>query len=132
MTYLLDTHTFLWSIFEPKQLSESAKQMISDTDNQVLVSILSFWEVSLKFAIGKLELINTTPEALPEIAQEMGFEILQITANEAASFHKLPRLAHKDPFDRMVIWQAIIGKMILISKDREFDQYRQFGLRFVW
>ena len=132
MKYLLDTHTLLWSIFEPEKMSQSAGELIKDSKNEVFVSIISFWEISLKFATGKLELTNTEPEALPKIAEEMGVEILQLEANEVASFYKLPRLAHKDPFDRMVAWQAISRKMTLISQDREFKQYKQFGLSLVW
>jgi len=132
MKYLLDTHTLLWAVFEPDKLTKKVEKLIQDPTNQVFVSVISFWEISLKFNIGKLELINTSPETLPEIAEEMGIEILDVKSDEAASFYKLPRLAHKDPFDRMVIWQAILRKMMLISSDREFRQYRQYGLRLVW
>jgi len=132
MKYLLDTHTLLWAVFEPDKLTKKVEKLIQDPTNQVSISVISFWEISLKFNIGKLELINTSPEALPEIAEEMGIEILDVKSDEAASFYKLPRLAHKDPFDRMVIWQAILRKMMLISSDREFRQYRQYGLRLVW
>jgi PIN domain nuclease of toxin-antitoxin system len=132
MKYLLDTHTLLWAVFEPDKLTEKVEKLIQDPTNQVFVSVISFWEISLKFNIGKLELINTSPENLPEIAEEMGIEILDVKSDEAASVYKLPRLAHKDPFDRMVIWQAVLRKMMLISSDREFRQYRQYGLRLVW
>ena len=132
MKYLLDTHTLLWAVFEPDKLTKKVEKLIQDPTNQVFVSVISFWEISLKFNIGKLELINTSPETLPEIAEEMGIEILDVKSDEAASFYKLPRLAHKDPFDRMVIWQAILRKMMFISSDREFRQYRQYGLRLVW
>ena len=132
MKYLLDTHTLLWAVFEPDKLTKKVEKLIQDPTNQVFVSVISFWEISLKFNIGKLELINTSPETLTEIAEEMGIEILDVKSDEAASFYKLPRLAHKDPFDRMVIWQAILRKMMLISSDREFRQYRQYGLRLVW
>lgn len=132
MKYLMDTHTLLWAIFEPEKMSKSARELIKDPQNEVFASIISFWEISLKFSIGKLELINTTPETLPKIAEEMGIEILAVEPSEAASFHKLPRKRHKDPFDRMVAWQAISKKMTLISRDREFKQYKQFGLHLVW
>ena len=132
MKYLLDTHTLLWAVFEPDKLTEKVEKLIQDPTNQVFVSVISFWEISLKYNIGKLELINTSPETLPEIAEEMGIEILDVKSDEAASFYKLPRLAHKDPFDRMVIWQAVLRKMMLVSGDREFRQYRQYGLRLVW
>ena len=131
MKYLLDTHTLLWAIFEPEKLIESTRQVIIDSKNEVFVSVISFWEISLKFAIGKLELVNALPEELPEIVENMGFDILQITANEVASSHNLPKLGHKYPFDRMIIWQAIQNKMKLISKDREFKQYKQFGLNIM-
>lgn len=132
MKFLLDTHTLLWAVFEPEKLSKTARGVIKDATKEVLVSVISFWEISLKFAVGKLELTNIFPDALPKVAEEMGVGILKVKADEMASFYKLPRLGHKDPFDRMVIWQAISGKMILISGDREFKQYRQFGLRLTW
>jgi PIN domain nuclease of toxin-antitoxin system len=62
----------------------------------------------------------------------MNLEILPITAAEASSFHKLPRLSHKDPFDRIIIWQAIQRKMTLVSKDRDFKAYHKLGLRTFW
>ncbi|MCK4485422.1 MAG: hypothetical protein KAU38_01500 [Desulfobacterales bacterium] len=62
----------------------------------------------------------------------MGIGILQVTPHEAASFHNLPKLAHKDPFDRLIIWQAIQRKMSLISRDRSFKDYKQYGLKMHW
>jgi len=72
------------------------------------------------------------PEELPDFAAQMNLEILTITAAEASSFHKLPRLSHKDPFDRIIIWQAIQRKMTLVSKKRYFKTYHKFGLRTFW
>ena len=72
------------------------------------------------------------PEELPDFAAQMNLEILPITAAEASSFHKLPRLSHKDPFDRIIIWQAIQRKMTLVSKDSDFKAYHKFGLRTFW
>lgn len=96
------------------------------------VSVVAFWEISLKFALGKLELSGVEPDELPSFADQMGLSILPISQSKAASFHKLPRLLHKDPFDRFIIWQAIQRKMTLISKDREFKEYRKFGLKTHW
>ncbi len=129
MRYLLDTHCLLWAIFNPEKLSKSAREKIKDAENDISVSVVSFWEISLKYALRKLELTNSVPEDLPKITQKMGIEVLPINSHEAASFHKLPRLAHKDPFDRIIIWQAIQKKLTLISSDQEFRQYQQFGLK---
>ena len=132
MRCLLDSHSFLWSIFDPVKLSKLARETIRDRENEVAVSVVTFWEISLKYAIGKLDLVNVKPEDLPSVTEETGMDILQLTPQEAASFHNLPRIAHKDPFDRLIIWQAIQQKMTLISKDKEFKDYRQAGLKILW
>ena len=129
MRYLLDTHCLLWAIFSPEKLRKSAREKIKDAENDISVSVVSFWEISLKYALGKLELTNSEPEDLLNITQKMGIYVLPINPPEAASFHKLPRLAHKDPFDRLIIWQAIQSKLTLISRDQEFGQYQRLGLK---
>ena len=132
MNILLDTHVFLWSLFTPDKLSKAVIHEIKSPDNDVAVSVVTFWEISLKYALGKLELTGVKPEELPDFAAQMNLEILPITAAEASTFHKLPRLSHKDPFDRIIIWQAIQRKMTLVSKDRDFKAYHRFGLRTFW
>ncbi len=132
MNLLLDTHGFLWSLFTPEKLSKEVIREIKTPNNDVAVSVVTFWEISLKYALGKLELTGVKPEELPDFAARMNLEILPITASEASSFHSLPRLSHKDPFDRIIIWQAIQRKMTLLSKDRDFKAYRKFGLRTFW
>jgi PIN domain nuclease of toxin-antitoxin system len=132
MNYLLDTHAFLWAAFSPNKLSAKARNEIRSAENQVCISTVSFWEISLKFTLGKIELSNCTPADMPEIATQMGIEIIQLDALETASFYQLPKVAHKDPFDRMIIWQAIQQQRILISKDANFPEYRQFGLKVLW
>ena len=132
MRFLLDTHSFLWAVFEPEKLSRAARKMIEDPANDVLVSVITFWEISLKYNLGKIALEGVGPEELPRIAEEMALEILSVSPNEAATFHRLPRLAHRDPFDRLIIWQAIQHKMGLISKDRSFRGYQKYGLKVFW
>jgi PIN domain nuclease of toxin-antitoxin system len=129
---LLDTHTFLWALFNPELLSDKAGKLIRSPENTVYISVVSFWEISLKYAIGKLEFSNIMPDSLPDIAQQMGLEILSLDAPEAATFYRLPRYGHKDPFDRLIIWQAIQHKMTLISKDTKFREYKGIGLKNVW
>ena len=132
MKLLLDTHTFLWAAFSPRKLSARARSALVDQDNEVAVSSLSFWEISLKFSLGKIDLEGCAPDELPAAALAMQFEILQADANDMASFHALPRTAHRDPFDRMIIWQAIRLGRTLVSKDGQFASYRDLGLKVLW
>lgn len=132
MDYLLDTHSFLWAVFEPKKLSKSARDSITDPKNRVVVSSITFWEIALKSALGKLELVNCLPDELPATAIQMGLELIDLEADVAASFYRLPKQPHKDPFDRMIIWLAIQKKFILISKDNQFNTYSKYGLKTAW
>jgi len=132
MNYLLDTHTFLWAAFSPNKLSTKARNEIRSAENQVCISLVSFWEISLKYTLGKIELTNCTPADMPDIAAQMGIEIIQLGAQETASFCQLPKVADKDPFDRMIIWQAIQQQLVMISKDASFTEYRELGLKVLW
>lgn len=132
MNYLLDTHTFLWAAFAPSKLSATSKKEIRSAENRICLSTISFWEISLKFALGKIELGNCKPDDMPDIATQMQVEIIQPTPQETASFYQLPKVKHKDPFDRMIIWQAIQQPLVLISKDADFPEYQEFGLKVLW
>ena len=132
MNYLLDTHAFLWTIFESRRLSNRAKEVLLNPENSIYVSLITFWEISLKYSLGKLELENISPEELPAVSREAGFETLPLSEKVVSSFHNLPRISHKDPFDRLIIWQAINNDFILISKDRQFSEYQGAGLRITW
>jgi len=131
MKYLIDTHIFLWSLFSPEKISRHATKIIKNAGNIVFVSTITFWEIALKFSLNKLELEGITPDALPEFAIKMRFELLSLSAEDAASFYHLPRTTHKDPFDRMLIWQAIQEKMVLISKDGKMAAYKDYGLKIL-
>lgn len=132
MTYLLDTHTFLWSAFCSRKLSKRARAAMVDPSNDIVVSAVSFWELSLKYGLEKLELTGTSPAQLPQVASSMGFGIIPLDAEEASSFHRLPREAHRDPFDRMLVWQAISRGLSLMTKDTELSGYAQQGLVVFW
>ena len=133
MTCLLDTHAFIWAVMETGRLSRSACGIITDRDNDVNVSVVSFWEISLKTGMGKFSFGNVRIEDFPGYAREMGFGIIDIRETEAITFHQLPaKEKHKDPFDRMLIWQAITKNMTLISADKSFSWYAQDGLKLVW
>ncbi len=126
MNYLLDTHTLLWSLFEDEKLPAKVREKISDPNNGILISIVSYWEISLKYGIGKLELKGTTPEELTKAAREIGFVTLNVSEEDASTFYKLPKLKHKDPFDRLIIWQSINRQLKLISKDKAIREYKMF------
>ena len=132
MNYLLDTHAFLWALFDSDQLSESATSVILNPENTIYVSVISFWEISLKFSTGKLSLHNIFPEELPKYAQKAGFEILNITAAEVSSSYRLPKLKHKARFDRLLIWQCVNNNIYFISKDSELSEYDDHGLQIIW
>jgi len=129
MTYLLDTHYMLWAIADTKKLSAVVKNIIVDPDHKIIVSTISFWEVSLKSSIGKLEISGFLPEELPDACLMVGFEIKSLSAEDSSSYHKLKANYHKDPFDRMLIWQAIRNDYTLISVDGNVKKNTSEGLK---
>jgi len=132
-SYLLDTHSFLWSIDETDKLSSTAFEVILNPENTIYVSSITFWEISVKMALKKLSLKNYNALDLLKIAQEtMKFSLLSLLPVEAATFCQLPPTQHKDPFDRMLIWQAISQDYILISRDSQFTIYSEYGLKTLW
>ena len=133
MKLLLDTHALLWSIIAPDQLSATARQAIADPDAQVAVSAISFWEISIKTALGKLQLSGATPEKLVDTAQQQGFDLLPLDPRLAASFCRFPvDPLHRDPFDRMLAWQAMALGYTLVRRDRKLSANPPSGLRTLW
>ena len=133
MNCLMDTHTFIWTISYPDKLSKLAKETIVNIDNNIFVSVISFWEIALKVSIKKFIFEGINVKEFPENAKEMNFHILDLTARESSTITDLPLMVnHKDPFDRMIIWQAITRDMKLISNDGFFEQYNKFGLQLIW
>lgn len=132
MNYLLDTHTLLWAIIDPARLSVKVKGIIEAPEHRILVSVLSFWEISLKFALGKLDLEQVVPEDFPVLCEQMDIEIFPLSAEQCATYHQLIRLYHKDPFDRMLIWQAKRLNIPILSKDEQIKQYESEGVTVIW
>ncbi len=132
MNCLIDTHGFLWSLFSPEKLSRRVADVLECGTNTIHVSAVSFWEIAIKCALGKLTLTGIAPAQLPAAARAANYELLPLTPDEAASFHSLPIATHRDPFDRMLVWQAIQRSMTLLSRDETLAQYRQQGLRTDW
>lgn len=127
--FIIDTHILLWLIFNPKQINKKIMAILEDTDNKIYVCNTTLWEISIKFHLGKLELNGLFPNQLPNMIKEMGFEILEINYPIMASLFELPSVEkHKDPFDRIMIWQCIQKNYTLLSQDAKFDNYQPFGL----
>jgi PIN domain nuclease of toxin-antitoxin system len=129
MKYLLDTHTFVWTILESSKLSSKAKKIIET--EEIYVSSISLWEISIKYGLGKLSLEKISPEQLYAAAISIDIKELVFTSDEAISFYRLKHF-HKDPFDRMLIWQCLKNNLTLISKDEQIQKYRANGLKLIW
>jgi PIN domain nuclease of toxin-antitoxin system len=126
---LVDTHYLLWSLIEPERLDPHARDVMENNDDAKYASAVTFWEISLKCALGKLELGGIAPEQILPAAVESGFHVLPLDADVAAGSHRLPSvLDHRDPFDRLLIWQCIQARFAMLSSDARFDEYARFGL----
>ena len=118
MKLLLDTHIFLWALSEPNRLSQKQVIAMEDPTNTVYVSSISITEIAIKASLGKLELVFDPLDA----AEKSGFEMLDFSAKDALILTGLP-FHHRDPFDRMLITQAISRKLIIATQDSIIDRY---------
>lgn len=121
MKYLIDTQIFLWFISGSTELSDRAKAIMEDEENEIFISIVTLWEISIKTALGKLE-INGGFETVIDDVVENEMEILPLNFMHTLEQNRLP-FHHKDPFDRVIAAQAIVEKMSLVSSDKIFDFY---------
>lgn len=132
MIYLLDTHLVLWSLFAPENITEPVRRILEDDADTKLISGVNLWEISLKYALGRLELGGVNPSELYEVLLEAGFGVAELESRLLATYHQLPRKEdHRDPFDRLLIWQAIASDYTLLTQDRKIEQYRADGLRLI-
>lgn len=132
MIYLLDTHYVLWSLFEPERINESVRSILENSSDTKLISGVNLWEISLKYSLGKLELGGANPSEVLEKLLQAGFEIAELDTQLFATYYQLSRKDnHRDPFDRMLIWQAIAGGYTLITHDEKIEQYRSDGLKLL-
>lgn len=132
MSYLLDTHTLIWAVTEPGKLSDTARATLTDGENDIVVSAISFWEISMKHSLQKLTLEGLSPDDFPKAATETGFRLLDLDATTVSTYHRLTATYYKDPFDQMLIWQALQRNFRLISKDENVSKYASEGLQVIW
>ena len=122
MNLLLDAHAFLWFLNNDALLSTTAKQLIEDPANRKLVSIATCWEIAIKVSVKKLDLGEPATAFLPRHLAINHFDLLGIELRHVTAVEDLP-MHHRDPFDRLVIAQAIIEGFPIVSMDAAFDSY---------
>jgi PIN domain nuclease of toxin-antitoxin system len=128
MRLLLDTHSFLWFVTDDPQLSANAQALVADPTNEIVVSPASYWEVAIKVSIGKYPLDLPFGQFFTQGIEGNDFSILPVEIRHAEVLASLP-MHHKDPFDRMIISQAIAEQIPVVSVDSTFDSY---GVTRLW
>lgn len=118
MKVLLDTHVLLWLLEDPLRLARSARQTLRDEVSEIVVSVVNFWEIAIKTRMGDL----TAPDDFPDVVRNLGHRVLDVRADHAWRVRTLP-LHHRDPFDRLLIAQAQVEDLPLITHDRQLARY---------
>ena len=119
MRLLLDTHVLLWWLADDRKLSKEARALIADANHQAIVSAASVWEVAIKAALRRIEI---ELDDLEDAILKSGFQPLPITTQHAVRVGRLPHV-HRDPFDRMLVAQAGVEELRLVTHDRVFERY---------
>lgn len=122
MKLLLDTHAFLWFVWDDAKLGANAKTVIEDSSNVKFLCVASCWEIAIKASLGKLRLDSPSAEFISRELIANGFHLLSISLAHATSVETLP-FDHRDPFDRLLVAQAVAEQMTLVSRDSIFDAY---------
>jgi PIN domain nuclease of toxin-antitoxin system len=126
--YLLDTHSLIWFLSGDPQLSAIARKLIDDENNVLFINIASLWEMAIKFSIGKLNLGQPFEMLFPEQLNTNSIEMLDITVDHLKMVCSLP-FHHRDPFDRLIVAQALVEHLPVISIDTILDSY---GIKREW
>jgi PIN domain nuclease of toxin-antitoxin system len=125
---LLDTHAFLWWVEGTPPVGRRARAAVSNPDNEVLLSVASCWELAIKCSLGKLRLAQSLGRFLPEQLARNGFSLLEVQLRHVVRVADLP-FRHRDPFDRLLVAQALEDELAVVSADRVF---RKYGVTVVW
>lgn len=128
MKLLLDTCAFLWFQADSPHLPPNVRAQILSAENEVYLSAVSVWEIARKYAQGKISLPSHPSTLIPAVRRDSGIASLSLTETDALAAEKL-QLFHKDPFDRMLIAQALMGGLVIVTPDRAFDPY---PVRVIW
>lgn len=122
MNLLLDTHAFIWWDREPERLPSRVYAACENQNNQLYLSIASIWEMQIKVAVGKLSFQRPLPEIIERQKNENGMSILPVSLAHVWQLGTLP-VHHNDPFDRMLVAQATVDKLALVTADRHIARY---------
>lgn len=128
MTLLLDTNSFLWFIEGEDQFRLDTLHLIEDTTNEVFVSIVALWEIAIKVSLGKLELTEPYRVLIPREMRRNNIELMPAKVDHFAKVLDLP-FHHRDPFDRLLVAQAIVESLPVVSSDSVLDSY---GVSRIW
>ena len=126
--YLLDTHTFIWLASDDPRLSKTAKTCIAESGNQFFFSVASVWEMAIKKSLGRLELTISLRDFLDDQLVALATQLLEIRSEHVLLVEGLP-FHHRDPFDRLLVAQAIKENLTVLGADASFDKY---GVRRLW
>ena len=129
---MIDSHVLLWSLMKPSELSPKVKAILNDPFNSIYVSAVSHFELSLKYSLDKLDLEDFKPEDLMSEASIIDFLELPLTTEDAVGLYLLDFKEHKNPFDKMLLWQAVRNKLKFVSRDSRVASYSKYGLEIIW
>lgn len=119
MRLLLDTHTLIWALGEPDKLSTGSRKALRTPDTTVATSIACLWEIAIKHGLGRFD---TPPAVVAAGADEAGIDVLPLSVSAIVAVATLPH-HHRDPFDRMVVAQALVGGWTVVTRDRQMERY---------
>jgi PIN domain nuclease of toxin-antitoxin system len=128
MRLLLDTCVFLWLILDDKELTDRVREIFVDPDNEVFLSVVSAWEIAVKYAIGRLDLPEEPRLYIPEQRERHGIQPLSLDEPSSLQVSDLPGI-HSDPFDRMLISQSLIHGLTILSPD---ELIKKYPVRIIW
>jgi PIN domain nuclease of toxin-antitoxin system len=128
MRVLVDTHTFLWALLKNHRLSATAKQILTSKEHELYFSLVSLWEIAVKMKIGKLNTVGSSVTYIRDEMAEYGMELLPVRYEHILQLEQLP-LHHSEPFDRLLIAQAIAESLPILTHDEMFPLY---PVKLIW
>ena len=128
MRVLVDTHTFLWALLHDRRLPAKAKRILTSDTDELVFSLVSIWEIAIKIKTGKLNTIGSSVAYIREEMNAYGMELLPIRYEHILQLEALPR-NHGDPFDRLLVAQAISESLPILSGDEKLKEY---GVKLIW
>jgi PIN domain nuclease of toxin-antitoxin system len=128
MKVLVDTHTFLWALLHDHRLTSKAKQILRSDEHELIFSLVSLWEIAIKIKTGKLNTIGSSVAYIRDEMNAYGMQLLPIRYEHILQLESLPH-HHSDPFDRLLIAQAITESLPILTGDKAFKDY---AVKLIW